>query len=456
MANAMVGSERGLDIHLDPLGGWSGDMFVAAMLDAFPDFWPPVQGAVAALDLGPDGAVSLPTHRDHALTGHRFLVAAEGHAHADSHTHAHLHARDDHHHHHAHDEDEASHRHRAWSDIRAMIADSRLDPAVKDHAIGIFRLLAQAEGEVHGVAEDAVTFHEVGAADSIIDIVAAAQIIALVGPGSWSAAPLPLGSGRVKTRHGILPVPAPATALLLRGLATIDDGIPGERVTPTGAAVARYLLGREAPERRPRRLVRTGIGFGARNMPGISNCLRVLAFEPEVVEPEVSAERSAAGTFTHRELGVIAFEVDDLSAEDLAHGLDHIRALPGVHDVIQSVAFGKKGRIATQVQVLAAPEVLDAAIEACFTETTTIGLRFHIVQGAVLPRHAAEAEIEDRGLRVKLVQRPGGMLTAKTEAADVAAEPGHARRVRLRRDAETLALGRAAPSSSLAKPGDRS
>lgn len=310
---------------------------------------------------------------------------------------------------------------------------------MEHEALAIFTGLAEAEARVHGVAPDDVAFHEVGAVDSIVDIVAAAQLIALVDARRWTAAPLPLGSGRVRTAHGILPVPAPATALLLRGLDTIDDGVPGERVTPTGAAVARHLLlGGATSTPGPRRLSAGGTGFGTRTLPGLSNCLRVLAFEPATGQ----AVAAPASAFSHRELGVIAFEVDDLSAEDLSNGLDHIRAMPGIHDVVQSVAFGKKGRVATHVQVLVAPDRLDDAIALCFAETSTIGLRFHVVQGAALPRGFDAVAVDGRELRTKHVTRPDGSRTAKAEAADVAATPGHAARLRLRREAEARALSR--------------
>ncbi len=416
-----------MDIHIDPLGGWSGDMFAAAMLDAFPDRWPAVQRAVQGLDLGPEAAVDLAAHRDGALTGRRFLVAGEGRGRPHGAVTGHSHHRHDH---------EAGHAHRAWADIRDRIERSRLDAAVIRHAVAIFGLLAEAEAEVHGVAVGDVRFHEVGAVDSIVDVVAAAQLIVASGAGAWSSAPLPLGSGRVMTQHGLLPVPAPATALLLRGLPVLDDGIGGERVTPTGAAIARHLLLNEKPGPTPRRLARVGTGFGARQLPGISNCLRVLAFERDAAE---------APPYGHRELAVVTFEVDDLSAEDLANGLDRVRAMPGVHDVVQSVVFGKKGRVATQVQVLAAPDALERAVEACFAETTTIGLRIHGVRGAVLPRRAERVEVDGRPLGVKLVRRPGGAVTAKTEASDVSAEPGHAARLALRRAAEDLGIRQGGP-----------
>ena len=424
-------------------------MFVASLLDAFPEHWPAVEAAVATLGLGPDAAIRLVAHRDAAgLTGRRFLVAGEAQDHghgADGHGHHghHHHDHDHQHHGHRHPDHEAprDHGHRAWSSIRALIEASRLDDRVKREAVAIFAGLAEAEGQVHGVPADDVAFHEVGAVDSIVDIVAAAQIIALVDAARWTASPLPLGSGRVRTAHGILPVPAPATALLLRGLATIDDGIPGERVTPTGAAVARHLLvDRPAAPPVPRRLERSGTGFGTRELAGLSNCLRVLAFAP--VAPRLA--EGPASAFAHRELGVIAFEVDDLSAEDLSNGLDHIRALPGVHDVVQGVVFGKKGRVATQVQVLVAPDRLDEAIRLCFAETSTIGLRFHTVQGAALPRGFDTVVVDGRDLRTKHVTRPDGSRTAKAEASDVAAAPGHAARLKLRREAEAQALARLA------------
>lgn len=455
IARSKHGSEKGnpslLEIHLDPLGGWSGDMFAAAMLDAFPEHWAAVEKAVAALALGAVAQCELSPHRDRAgLTGRRFLVATEaqeprnGHsadrAHGHSHDHEHAH---DHREHDQHYHDDGHHQEqRSWASIRALIEATPLDEAVKREAIAIFAVLAQAEGEVHGVPADSVYFHEVGAVDSIVDIVTAAQLIVLVKARRWTSAPLPLGSGRVRSAHGILPVPAPATALLLRGLNTIDDGIPGERVTPTGAAIARHLLyPKLAAERLPRILDRTGTGFGTREMDGISNCLRALVFE--------SGERlPAPSAFSHRELSVIEFEVDDQSAEDLSAGLDHIRAMEGVHDVIQSPVFGKKGRLAVHVQALVAPDRLDEAIACCFSETTTIGLRFHRVQGAALPRSFATVEVEGRALRTKMVLRPDGARTAKTEASDVAAVRGHQMRQRLRRDGEQQVLAAEAESTA--------
>jgi uncharacterized protein (TIGR00299 family) protein len=380
-------------VHLDPVGGVAGDMFAAALLDAFPDLAEGVGAAAGAL-AGVQCRVV--PHKDAVLAGSRFEVA-EAHRH----------------HHHTH-----------WSDIRARIAGSGLPQPVRGHATGIFAALAEAEGRVHGIDPEQVEFHEVGAADSIADIVAAAWLIDAIGPATWSVSPLPLGSGMVKTAHGMLPVPAPATALLLEGFDVIDDGVPGERVTPTGAAILRYLGCMTRPD--GLRLQRSGIGFGTRVLPGRSNCLRAMVFD------------RVAAAADHRELLVVTFEVDDQSGEDLATGIDRLRAHPGVHDVIQMPAYGKKGRMTTHVQVLAHPEAGEAVIAACFQETTTIGLRTQAVAARALPRRIADVAVDGATVRVKLVERPGGD-TGKAELDDLAATPTHAARARLRRLAEEAA-----------------
>jgi uncharacterized protein (DUF111 family) len=331
-----------------------------------------------------------------------------------------------------------SHEHRPWSQIRRHLTACGLDSRTQAHAIGIFAGLAQAEGRVHGVDAEHVEFHEVGAWDSIADIVGAAQLITLIDAERWTVGALPLGGGRVRTAHGLMTVPAPATALLLEGFDLLDDGVSGERVTPTGAAILRYLIDQSADSWRergkpePRRLVGAGTGFGTRVLPGISNCLRVLVFDAP------DGARHAQGA-DHRQLAVIEFEVDDQSSEDLAMGLDRLRAHEDVFDVIQTPVFGKKGRMMASVRLLTRPAALEAVIAAAFRETTTIGLRHTLVNGAALTRTARQVSVEGRDMRVKVVDRPGG-ATAKTESDDVMSQPGHARRASLRRAAEQQAL----------------
>jgi uncharacterized protein (TIGR00299 family) protein len=394
-------------IHFDPVGGAAGDMIVAALLDAFPQH----QGAVvfAIARAAPDVDLAIVRHNDGVLQGRRFKATLDGHV-----------AEHEHHHHDHHDHSHHDHDHRAWREIRRHLMSCGLEDAVARHAIGIFTGLAEAEGKVHGIAPEDVAFHEVGAWDSIADIVGAAALIAAIGAESWTVGALPLGSGLVKTAHGLLPVPAPATALLMQGFETLDDGVPGERVTPTGMAVLRYLC--KGQGSRNGLLERSGVGFGTRTLPGMSNCLRVLVFDAAAGAPTETVE-------------VIEFEVDDQSPEDLAAALDHLRDLDGVLDVLQAPAFGKKGRLVSMVRLLAEPDALGAVTDAVFEHTATIGLRHHRVARAVLPRRVETVWVDRRAIRVKIVERPGGP-TAKAEADDLPDEG----RADFKRRAEAAAL----------------
>jgi len=400
-----------MHIHLDAVGGVAGDMFIAAMLDAFPDLRDGMLAAIRAAGLPPDVHVGFAEHQDHALTGLRFrviepcaaelLVAAHHHPHTP------------------------------FADIRAHLQACALTPAVRDRAIGIFSVLAEAEAKVHGKTIDTVSFHELGEWDSIADIVGAAFLIDALSndvAATWSVSSLPLGRGRAKTAHGRLPIPTPATVLLLEGFEFIDDGLEGERVTPTGAAILRHLGCTQTASRRARRLLHTGIGFGTRTFPGISNVLRVLAFD------EVRESRGSD------EVAQVQFEVDDQTPEDLAIALDKLRSHPSVLDVLQTPAFGKKGRMTMHIQLLADVADMEAVFEACFSETTTIGLRYQVMQRRKLARASTTVEAAGRQVRVKVAERPG-LNTAKVEADDLLSViGGRAERERLQREAERLVL----------------
>ena len=419
-----------MQIQLDALGGVAGDMFLAAMLDAFPDLEAGALASIAAV-LGDEARCRLVEHNDGVFRGRRFEVEGAGEA---GHDHGHDHHHHDHdHHHHGHDHHHHEpHDHRDWTVIRAQLQAAPLDPDVRRHAIAIFAHLAEAEARVHGVTPDEVRFHEVGAADSIADIVGAAHVIAAIGADAWTVSALPQGSGRVRTAHGLMPVPAPATVLLLEGFAFVDDGAPGERVTPTGAAILRHLCDPKAGLRGQSRVLRrSGVGFGTRTLPGLSNCLRALVFE-------------AAGTgaaWDEEALSVIEFEIDDQTAEDLAVALDRLRALPAVIDAVQTPAFGKKGRMMAAVRLLVRGDGVEAITEAVFHETTTMGLRRHEARRAVLRRR--EQVVDE--IRVKTAQRPGG-ITAKAEVDDAQGLDGHAARARLRHAAEAAALSEEDPA----------
>ena len=442
-----------MHIHLDPVGGMAGDMFVAALLDAFPPLEGTVQDAVRAAGLPERFRCDLAAHADHALTGKRFLVReaggglgaaghphshpqahpqgqdhTHGHPHGPDHDHAHGHARPHHDdrgrdHPHEHPSDPA-HGHKPFSAIREALQASRLDEGVRRHAVAIFTGLAEAEAQVHGMTTDTVTFHEVGEWDSVADIVAAAAIIHALHPSTWSIGALPLGAGFVKSAHGLLPVPAPATTLLLRGLLVRDDGIFGERVTPTGAAIVRHLISLPGQPPRERTLLGTGLGFGTRILPGLSNCVRALVFD---------VARTAS---TEDQVTSIEFEVDDQTPEDLAMGLDHVRAQPGVLDVIQATALGKKGRIVIAIRVLCQPSASDEVAGVCFAETTTLGLRLMQVRRQTLTRRSLAIDAGGRTLEVKVADRRAAGSSAKVEAESLREVRGHQQRQHLRRAAE--------------------
>lgn len=411
-----------LHIHFDPVGGMAGDMAIAALLDAFPHLEAGMLAAIRAAGLPESWQVALAPHRDHALTGKRFLVEEAAHVHGPDCGHGHEHG-------HAHDHQHHHHGHTPFREIRQRLVKSKLDAAVARRAVAIFALLADAEAKVHGHDDlDDVSFHELGEWDSIADIVGAAWLIETIGAASWSVAPLPLGSGRVQSAHGSLPVPAPATALLLRGFATFADELKGERVTPTGAAILKHLHCAPGVGPAPRRLAGTGIGFGTKVFPGISNVVRVLAFD----------EAAGDAPWQWEQIIQIAFEVDDQTPEDLGVALGRLRAIAGVRDVVQSPVMGKKNRLAIRVQAIVLPEARDAAIAACFAETTTIGLRVSEQRRAALIRR------EDRtasGLRVKRARRPDGSVTAKAESDATQDAGGAGTREELRRKAEGEALG---------------
>ncbi|MAG98076.1 MAG: LarC family nickel insertion protein [Alphaproteobacteria bacterium] len=382
-------------IHLDAVGGVAGDMFVAALLDVRPELWPGCQAALAALELPPGVEASPAPHSDGTLGGSRFVVT----------------------------DTDTGHSHTHWHQIRSRLQEAALTDDVRDAALGIFQALAEAEAAVHAIAVDEVAFHEVGAVDSIVDVVCAAAIIAAIGPCRWSVGPLPRGRGQVRTAHGVLPLPAPATLKLLEGFLLFDDGEEGERITPTGAAILRHLEVAQDIDGKVRRLVGTGTGFGTRTFESRSNVLRATLYA------------AAEGDLASDHVEVLRCEIDDQSAEDLAVALDHLRRSAGVIDVCQWPVFAKKGRIATALQVLTQPEAADRVIAEILDETTTLGVRREARARCTLERRSGRSH----EIGIKLARRPGG-LTAKAEMDDLAAIEGAAARRATRREAEAKAL----------------
>jgi uncharacterized protein (DUF111 family) len=206
-------------------------------------------------------------------------------------------------------------------------------------------------------------------------------------------------------------VPAPATTLLLVGYPWHDDGIGGERVTPTGAAILRHLVpAAQCDTRRDAgRLLRAGCGAGTRALPGMPNIVRAMV-----------TERARAGDTDIDAVAVVEFDVDDMTGEEIAVAADRLRAEAGVLDVSVGTRHGKKGRPLAEFRLLARPEATDAIAQACFTETSTLGLRWREERRRVLHRSEVAAAIDGAAVEVKVALRPGGKRTAKAAHDDVA------------------------------------
>ncbi|MDP6788808.1 MAG: LarC family nickel insertion protein [Rhodospirillales bacterium] len=385
-------------LHLDPLGGIAGDMFAAALLDAFPDAAEAVTGAIAAVGLPPGLTPTFTPGKSSSLGVLRFALegAADGAPPSG-----------------------------AYPEIVKRLRGAGLDPETLGHALGIFRRLAEAEASVHGVAIGDVHFHEVADWDSIADVVAAASLLTRVGRAAWSCGPLPKGGGSVATRHGRIPLPAPATVAMLKGFKWHDDGIAGERVTPTGAAILRHLLDDNHAPCPPGTLIAQGSGAGTRDIEGMPNILRVLVLDRGDVGEETIAR--------------LSFEIDDMTPEELAVALDHLRTEEGVLDAGHGIGFGKKGRVRFDVRLLARIDALERLINRCFEETSTLGLRYRLERRRVLARAEKGIEVADGTIGVKRASRPGGRKTVKAESDDLAPSRGLTRRRKLKTSAESAA-----------------
>ena len=387
-------------LYFDAFAGVSGDMTVGALLALGLD----LEQLRAELATLPVHGYALRAERRlvNAITAVKFDVDLHG-AHGHAHGHAHEHA--------------PAHSHRSFGEIRRMIAGSGLAPRVQETALAIFGRLAEAEGRVHGVPAEAVTFHEVGAVDSIVDIVGTAIGLVALAVDRVYVSALPLGSGLVRSQHGVIPVPGPATVELLRGFPVrVGDGA-SELITPTGAAIVAALArpGEVVP---PLQIEAVGYGAGTRTLPDRPNVLRLLLGR---VVP------ASAGD----EVIEIAATIDDANPELYAYALDAVFAA-GARDAWLIPAQMKKGRPGVVLHALADPWARDAVAAAILRETTAIGLRFHAVQRVVLPREVVSVETPFGPVRVKIAVAPDGTRNVAPEYEDcrqVAAERGVALKV---------------------------
>jgi hypothetical protein len=292
---------------------------------------------------------------------------------------------------------------RRFEDIASLVGRSGFPAPVKDRALGIFNVLFKAEAKVHGHSFRNTHLHEAGADDALVDIIGACHLLDVLGVKKVHASPLNVGSGWVKTAHGVLPVPPPAVAELLRGVPVYSAWAEAELVTPTGAALAVSLA--ESFTALPELCYdRIGCGAGGRDLPGFSNILRAFCGREAAFRPE-------------KRLFVIETAVDDSSPQVLAAFLD--RALEmGALDASLSPVVMKKGRLGSKLTLLAGADRIDALIAAVFRETTSIGVRYFPVERRVLDRSLERVRTAGETVSVKVSRLQGRTVNAQPEYDD--------------------------------------
>ena len=415
-------------LYLDCFSGASGDMVAGALLDA----GVPFDVLAQAVDsLGLDGVRVDSERVDRSGIGAaKFRVTIGGKA-ADAqatdareagdhgHTHGHGHDHDDghghgHDHSHGHDHahDHGHHDHRDLTEINGIVGRSSLSPAGKTRASRLFRRLAEVEAGIHQVPVEEVHLHEVGAVDSIVDVVAAVCALEWLAPDRVVASPLNVGSGTVECAHGVLPVPAPATAELLVGVPTYSQGPPAELVTPTGALIVTEYADAYGSTP-PMRVERIGYGAGDRNPAGRPNVLRALVGQ-------------GAETVALERVVVLECQIDDMNPQ-LYGVLMEWLAVAGALDVFYTPIQMKKNRPGTLVTVVAPPGRREALADILFRETTTIGLRVTETERERLDRESISVETPLGCVRIKVARRDGAVRNAAPEFEDcarLAAEQG--------------------------------
>ena len=407
-------------LYFDCFSGISGDMVLGAFLDAGLPLTE-LKNALGSLSVSGFDVSAARVLRG-GVSATKFIVQAEARpaesvprvdaAHKDEHGHSHRqpegHGHRDQHESPQHVRAPAPqhhHPHRSLAEIYALIDQSALSPAGRDRAKSLFRRLGEAEAAIHQMSVEKVHLHEVGALDSIIDIVGAVFALEWVGADRIVCSPLNVGGGTVHSAHGLFPVPAPATMRLL-GDAPIYSGlIQKELVTPTGALIATSYASSFGPL--PAMSVeRVGYGAGDRDDPGAPNVLRVIIGR---VADQPEADRVV----------VIECEIDDMNPQIFGLAMDRLYA-EGALEVFYVPVQMKKNRPGTLLTVIARPALRAALIDLIFRETTTIGLRHHEVERECLRREIIHVETPIGAVRFKLAWRDGRVVNAVPEFEDCA------------------------------------
>jgi uncharacterized protein (TIGR00299 family) protein len=353
----------------DLIGGVSGDMFVAALID----LGVPLGKLKSELRKIPTLKFDLKASKKlvHSIRASQFHVVCP-----------------------------ANDSPRSWKQIRELIERCKLAAEVKDTGLSIFTKLAEAEAKIHGVAVDKVHFHEVGATDSIVDIMAVAIGIRELGIDALHFSRIPLGRGITRSMHGPLPVPGPATLELLKGLPTFGIDLESETVTPTGAAIVK-TLGANFGDQPSMTIEKIGYGSGQKEFSNRPNFFRLSVGE-------------SAARLKHEEMLVIETNIDDMNPQYFDHVMDRLFAA-GARDVFLAPIQMKKNRPATLLTVICAPAQRDPLAQIILQDTTSIGVRYYPVGRIILKRETQKVKTRYGEFTVKVVEQPDGSKRATPE-----------------------------------------
>jgi len=356
----------------DLIGGISGDMFVAALLDlGLPlELLTRELRKIATLEFALDAAKKT----THAIAATQFQVRPPS--------------------------NEAP---RSWEEIHQLIEASKLAPEVQETGLKIFQRLAQVEGKIHGVPTAAVHFHEIGATDSIVDILAAAIGFHELKIGALHFSKVPLGRGLTHSGHGPLPVPGPATLELLKGIPVQWTELEGETVTPTGAAIM-SVLGTSFGEEPSMTVETIGYGTGQKEWPDRPNLFRLVL--------------GASTDWRQEEMLVIETNIDDMNPQFYDHVMERLFAA-GARDVFLAPIQMKKNRPGTLLRVIAEPRDREKLARIIFRETSTIGIRYYPIGRIILKRESKKIKTRYGEVAIKIVEQPDGRKRTMPEYDDI-------------------------------------
>ena len=434
----MTKTQHGLSgniLFIEPSSGASGDMMIGALLDLGFSFEElrekllllPLDGYHLSAEKRNRSGIQATKfdvhdgnehHHDghnlehHHHDGHNHDHHHDGHNHDhhhDGHNHEHEH-HDGHEHKHGHQHNHSprgdEHHHRTFADIRVMIEGSRLSSWVKGKSIEAFRRLAEAEGKIHGHPPDHVHFHEVGAMDSIVDIVGTMIIMESFRSMRVVSSAVNVGQGTLECQHGVYPVPGPAAQELLRGVPVFSNSITGELTTPTGAALLTTLVD-EFGARPAMKIAATGYGAGTRETPGGANVLRISI-------GETFSEKNAAAT---EQVAVIEAAIDDMNPQLFGYFQEKALAA-GALDVYAEPAQMKKNRPAMKITCVCAVGDTRRFAEIIFRETTTIGVRYTVADRITLNREFRKVSTPYGHVTVKVSLLDGSIVNFTPEFED--------------------------------------